>query len=76
MPLRWPSCEDYSARLSLPSRQRVAGANPAGRASQVRPGKAQASKIILGLSIADWHAKAARPLPWNTHCCPRVIRLV
>ena len=32
VPLRWPSCEDYSARWSLPSKQRVAGSNPAGRA--------------------------------------------
>ena len=32
VPLRWPSCEDYSARSSLPSKQRVAGSNPAGRA--------------------------------------------
>jgi len=29
--LRWPSYEDHSARLSLPSKQRVAGSNPAGR---------------------------------------------
>ncbi len=34
--LRWPSYEDHCARLSLPSKQRVAGSNPAGRASQVR----------------------------------------
>jgi len=39
----------------VPSKQRVAGSNPAGR--QVRPGKAQASKIILRLSIADWCAR-------------------
>jgi hypothetical protein len=30
--LRWPSREDYSARWPLPSKQRVAGSNPAGRA--------------------------------------------
>jgi hypothetical protein len=30
--LCWPSCEDYSARWPLPSKQRVAGSNPAGRA--------------------------------------------
>ena len=30
--LRWSSCEDYSAPSSLPSKQRVAGSNPAGRA--------------------------------------------
>jgi hypothetical protein len=30
--LRWPSCEDYSAGSPLPSKQRVAGSNPAGRA--------------------------------------------
>src|ERR1035441_10727675 len=33
VPLRWPSCEDYSARWPMPSKQRVAGSNPAGRAS-------------------------------------------
>src|SRR5208282_2441317 len=32
VPLRWPSCEDYSAPSPLPSKQRVAGSNPAGRA--------------------------------------------
>jgi hypothetical protein len=32
VPLRWPSREDYSARWPLPSKQRVAGSNPAGRA--------------------------------------------
>ena len=30
--LRWPSCEDYSARLSLPSKQKGGGSNPSGRA--------------------------------------------
>jgi hypothetical protein len=30
--LRWPSCGDYSARWPQPSKQRVAGSNPAGRA--------------------------------------------
>jgi len=34
VPLSWPSCEDYSAPSPLPSKQRVAGSNPAGRASQ------------------------------------------
>jgi hypothetical protein len=34
VPLRWPSREDYSARWPLPSKQRVAGSNPAGRAGQ------------------------------------------
>jgi hypothetical protein len=34
VPLRWPSREDYSARWPLPSKQRVAGSNPAGRADQ------------------------------------------
>src|ERR1017187_9939118 len=33
-PLRWPCCEDYSAPSPLPSKQRVAGSNPAGRAAQ------------------------------------------
>ena len=32
VPLRWPSCEDYSAPSPLPSKQRDAGSNPAGRA--------------------------------------------
>jgi hypothetical protein len=32
--LCWPAREDHSARLSLPSKQRVAGSNPAGRAGQ------------------------------------------
>src|ERR1017187_10524727 len=36
VPLRWPSCEDYSARWPMPSKQRVAGSNPAGRASLTR----------------------------------------
>src|ERR1039457_7151526 len=33
-PLRWPCCEDCSAPSPLPSKQRVAGSNPAGRAGQ------------------------------------------
>src|SRR6516162_8598363 len=32
VPLRWPSCEDYSAPSWLPSEQPVAGSNPARRA--------------------------------------------
>ncbi len=32
VPLRWLYSRDYSARSSLPSKQRVAGSNPAGRA--------------------------------------------
>jgi hypothetical protein len=31
VPLRWPSCEDYSADLSLPSKQPAGGSNPSGR---------------------------------------------
>ena len=33
VPLHWPSREDYSVRWPLPSKQRVAGSNPAGRAA-------------------------------------------
>jgi hypothetical protein len=36
VPLRGPSREDYSARWPLPSKQRVAGSNPAGRARSGR----------------------------------------
>jgi hypothetical protein len=32
VPLRWRFSRDYNARSSLPSKQRVAGSNPAGRA--------------------------------------------
>jgi hypothetical protein len=32
LPLRWPFYKDYSAPPSLPSKQRVAGSSPAGRA--------------------------------------------
>jgi hypothetical protein len=34
----WLFARDYSARPSLPSKQRVAGSNPAGRASET-PGQ-------------------------------------
>ena len=34
MPLRWPSCGNYSAPSPLPSKQPVAGSNPAGRAER------------------------------------------
>ena len=34
VPLRWRFSRDYNARSSLPSKQRVAGSNPAGRAQR------------------------------------------
>jgi hypothetical protein len=55
VPSSWPSCEDYSAPSPLPSKQRVAGSNPAGRADQrfYLRGTARAGALLNRQPVAE-----------------------
>jgi hypothetical protein len=70
VPLRWPSCEDYSARSSLPSKQRVAGSNPAGRAGKVFTfERGLSSRLSLAFPGAVWRIPGL--LPFGGVLCTR-----
>jgi hypothetical protein len=58
--LCWPAREDHSARLSLPSKQRVAGSNPAGRADL-------RERLILGRGNRTTALTQLTPSPLQRH---------
>jgi hypothetical protein len=61
VPLRWPSCGNYSASSPLPSKQRVAGSNPAGRAHRKsRP----ATILVCPVRALTMLSAAVVPVAW------------
>jgi hypothetical protein len=70
VPSRWPSCGDYSAHPSMPSKQPVAGSSPAGRAGQRL---AEVSAGVVGSHDAS-HKRRRRlggdSIYWDTSWLP------
>ena len=63
VPLRWPSCEDYSAPWPLPSKQRVAGSSPAGRARQnPRSAVVLSGRVVALTRLAQGAVPVACPM--------------